>query len=195
MAFRSTEHCVFSQHVNTWKRSNFKQASWFDVRNAVWDEIQFSIPKGMSITRTNEEVMVRENMPGEMLRQKKYHDAKVSWYSFKPGDMVHVYAYFSIRKSGCSPNLTSYCIGGHPSKPRRNSLRSFMLSRGKTFATHCDQIRKSNAQILSTGIWTDTDNGDGSILNLKSWLNYIKKINNYKLSSISRLISNWKKWR
>ena len=127
MAFRSTEHCVFSQHVNTWKRSNFKHASWFDVRNAVWDEIHFSIPKGMSITRTNEEVMVRENMPREMLRQKKYHDAKVSIKSFKPRDIVC--AYFPIRKSGRSPNLTSYCIGEDPSKPRRNFLRSFILCR------------------------------------------------------------------
>lgn len=33
---------------------------------------------------------------GEMPRQKKYHDANVSWSLIKPGDMVLVYVLFTV---------------------------------------------------------------------------------------------------
>ena len=41
--------------------------------------------------------------------QKKYHDMRMSWEKFKPGDMVFV--YFPQKKIGCSPKLTSFWRG------------------------------------------------------------------------------------
>lgn len=66
--------------------------------------------------------LVRENIQGEMLRQKRYHDTKLSWSSFKPGEMVYV--FFPTRKSGCSPKLTSFWRG--PFLLKKNCLTSYI---------------------------------------------------------------------
>ena len=52
---------------------------------------------------------VRQNLKTAMNRQKKYHDMRMSWEKFKPGDMVFV--YFPQKKIGCSPKLTSFWRG------------------------------------------------------------------------------------
>lgn len=52
---------------------------------------------------------VRENMKTAMVRQKKYHDQKLSWQIFEPGSQVYV--FFPIRKAGQSPKFTSYWRG------------------------------------------------------------------------------------
>lgn len=65
--------------------------------------------------------VVREHMPGEMLRQKKYHDTKVSSSSFETGDLVYV--YFQIRMSGCFPKVTFF--GRGPFEYRINCLMFF----------------------------------------------------------------------
>lgn len=87
--------------------------------------------------------IVRDNVKGEMLRQKKYHEVKVSWSSFKPGDMVYV--YFPVRKSGCSPKLTSYNVENKLSDVLYTVACGF---REKSTVIHCDRIRKSHAQTL-----------------------------------------------
>lgn len=46
------EHCVFSQHFNTWRRGN--NVPWFNVRNAVWDKRHSSISVGLDIIYANE---------------------------------------------------------------------------------------------------------------------------------------------
>ena len=35
--------------------------------------------------------IVSENTKGEMMRQKRYHDRKLQWQKFSPGDSVYVY--------------------------------------------------------------------------------------------------------
>jgi hypothetical protein len=52
--------------------------------------------------------VIKENTEKETLCQKN-HDAKVAWSNFKPGE--NVYVYFPIRKSGCTPKITSFWRG------------------------------------------------------------------------------------
>lgn len=92
--------------------------------------------------------IVRDNVKGEMLRQKKYHDVKVSWSSFKPGDMVYV--YFPVRKSGCSPKLTSFWRGPYKVENKLSDVLYTVACgfREKSTVIHCDRMRKSHAQTL-----------------------------------------------
>jgi hypothetical protein len=48
---------------------------------------------------------VRQNTRTAMLRQKRYHDLKLSWQKFENGD--EAYVYFPVRKTGHSSKLTS----------------------------------------------------------------------------------------
>ena len=52
---------------------------------------------------------VRQNTQGAMLRQKGYHDRKLSWETFKECDEVYVFLPF--KKTGCSAKLSSYWRG------------------------------------------------------------------------------------
>ena len=53
--------------------------------------------------------IVRDNTQGEMMRQKRYHDRKLQWQRFSPGDSVYV--YFPRKRMGTSPKLTSFWQG------------------------------------------------------------------------------------
>lgn len=92
--------------------------------------------------------IVRDYVKGEMLRQKKYHDVKVSWSSFKPGDMVYV--YFPVRKSGCSPKLTSFWRGPYKVENKLSDVLYTVACgfREKSTVIHCDRMRKCHAQTL-----------------------------------------------
>jgi hypothetical protein len=47
---------------------------------------------------------VRQNTRTAMLRQKRYHDLKLSWQKFENGD--EAYVYFPVRKTGHSSKST-----------------------------------------------------------------------------------------
>ena len=49
--------------------------------------------------------IVQKHVEGEILRQKNYHDQKLSWEHFSKGEKVLV--YFPIRKPGRSPKGVS----------------------------------------------------------------------------------------
>lgn len=63
----------------------------------VWD-----LKEKMEMTHT----FVRENSFGSMLRQKSFHDTKLSLSMFSPGD--EVYVYFSRYAVGKSPKVTQF---------------------------------------------------------------------------------------
>jgi hypothetical protein len=83
--------------------------------------------------------IVRENVQGEMLRQKKYHDAKTSWSSFEPGEMAFV--HFPVRKSGYSPKLTSFWRGPYKVEKKLSDVLYTVACgfKGKSTVIHCDR--------------------------------------------------------
>lgn len=91
---------------------------------------------------------VRENINTAMVRQKRYHDQKLSWQKFKPDDQVYV--YFPIRKVGRSPKFTSYWQG--PFKVLRKltdlTYKVDCGQRGKPQVVHVDRLRLKRDQVL-----------------------------------------------
>ena len=85
---------------------------------------------------------------GEQLRQKKYHDQKLSWEQFSKGDKVLV--FFPIRKPGRSPNFTSYWRGPF-SVLNKNSDWTYLVNCGrgaKSQVIHVDRMRRCKKQKL-----------------------------------------------
>ena len=83
-----------------------------------------------------------------MNRQKRYHDRKLSYEAFEPGDSVYI--FFPVRKSGCSSKLTSYWRGPFKvSKKLSDVLYEVNCGRyGCTQVIHVDRIRKAKHQFL-----------------------------------------------
>lgn len=50
--------------------------------------------------------LARNNIELEMVRQKRYHDTKLSWESFNAGKKVYI--YFTVVRKGKSRKLTSF---------------------------------------------------------------------------------------
>lgn len=91
---------------------------------------------------------VRENINTAMVRQKRYHDQKLSWQKFKPDNQGYV--YFPIRKVGRSPKFTSYWQG--PFKVLRKltdlTYKVDCGQRGKPQVVHVDRLRLKRDQVL-----------------------------------------------
>ena len=92
--------------------------------------------------------LVRESVQGEMQRQKRYHDLKLSWQKFKPGE--EVYVYFPIRKSGCSSKLTSFWRGPYEIVRKFSDVTYEVKCgpRGKPQVIHVDRMKKRYQQNL-----------------------------------------------
>ena len=92
--------------------------------------------------------IVQEHVEGEILRQKKYHDQKLSWEQFSKGDKVLV--YFPIRKPGRSPKFTSYWRGPFLVL-KKNSDWTYLVNCGrnaKPQVIHVDRMRRCKPQKL-----------------------------------------------
>ena len=92
--------------------------------------------------------IVQEHVEGEILRQKKYHDQKLSWEQFSKGDKVLV--FFPIRKPGRSPKFTSYWRGPF-SVLKKNSDWTYLVNCGrgaKSQVIHVDRMRRCKPQKL-----------------------------------------------
>ena len=91
---------------------------------------------------------VRANIKTAMVRQKKYHDQKLSWQKFKKGDQVYV--YFPLRKAGLSPKFTSYWRGPYEILDRITDITYNVNcgSRGKPQVVHVDRLRLKHNQVL-----------------------------------------------
>ena len=96
----------------------------------------------------NAHTLVRQNTQNSMMRQKRYHDLKLFWQSFEPGE--EVYVYFPVRKSGCSAKFTSFWRG--PFKViRKCSDVTYEVKcgpRGKPQIIHVDRMKKCVNQKL-----------------------------------------------
>ncbi|CAG2255790.1 Retrovirus-related Pol polyprotein from transposon 17.6,Retrovirus-related Pol polyprotein from transposon 297 [Mytilus edulis] len=79
---------------------------------------------------------VRQRMPGEMRRQKRYHDLKLSYESFRSGDQVYVY----FPKSGDLTYKVDCGIRGTPQ------------------IIHVDRIKLKHKQVLRGEMSEDIDN-------------------------------------
>ncbi|CAG2231003.1 unnamed protein product [Mytilus edulis] len=91
---------------------------------------------------------VRQNTKSSMLRQKRYHDLKLSWQDFREND--EAYVYFPVKKVGLSSKLTSYWRGPFKvlEKCTDVTYKVNCGQRGKTQIIHVDRLRKRNPQIL-----------------------------------------------
>lgn len=92
--------------------------------------------------------LVRRHSEGAILRQKHYHDMKMSYEQFKSGDSVYV--YFPQRKTGCSPKLTS-CWRGPFQVLAKISEVLYKVNcgrNGKEQMVHCDRMKACKAQVL-----------------------------------------------
>ena len=93
--------------------------------------------------------LVRQNTSEAMLRQKKYHDAKLAYEKFKKQDQVYV--YFPVKKVGCSSKLTSYWRGPFEVVEKLSDvLYKVTCGRsGSAQVIHIDRMRKAHSQVLS----------------------------------------------
>ena len=91
---------------------------------------------------------------GAILRQKHYHILKMSYKHFTAVDLV--YMFFTQRKTGCSPNLTSYWrIPFQVVAKVSEVLYKVNYGRnGKEQVVHCDRMTACKAQVLR---------GDGTV--------------------------------
>lgn len=151
MAYRSTEHETTSFSPNMLMLGR-EATTPLDVMYEMPPDIK-DIPASQWVWVLRERLesahkLVRENIQGEMLRQKRYHDTKLSWSSFKPGEMVYV--FFPTRKSGCSPKLTSFWRGPFLIEEKLSDVLYKVACGTKVKSTviHCDRMRKCKAQTL-----------------------------------------------
>lgn len=99
---------------------------------------------------------VRQNTGKSMNRQKKLHDHKLSYETFKVSD--HVYVYFPVKKIGCSSKLTSYWRGPYQVIEKISDVL-YKVNCGKSQTTqviHCDRMRKAKNQALTNEIYFDS---------------------------------------
>lgn len=83
-----------------------------------------------------------------MKRQKKYHDSKLAWESFKAGDKVLV--YFPQRITGKSPKLMCFWQGPFDVVSQKSTV-TYEVKRPsdeKTQIVHVDRLRKYRMQQL-----------------------------------------------
>jgi hypothetical protein len=99
----------------------------------------------------------RTSTKSAMLRQKKYHDSKLSYEQFQAGDQVYV--YFPQRKVGISPKLMSFWRGPFTvtSKFSDVTYKVCCGRKGKEQVIHVDRMRICNPQKLSGEVETSGD--------------------------------------
>nr|XP_022290306.1 uncharacterized protein LOC111101945 [Crassostrea virginica] len=93
--------------------------------------------------------IVRDNTQGEMMRQKRYHDRKLQWQRFSPGDSVYV--YFPRKRMGTSPKLTSFWQGPFEVLQKCSDY-TYLVScgfKGSSQVIHVDRMRLVKPQLLA----------------------------------------------
>jgi hypothetical protein len=92
---------------------------------------------------------VQKHIKGKMQRQKMYHDKKLSWENFNPGDLVYV--FFPQRKEGRSPKLTSFWRGPYTVKSCRSDVTCMVNCgpRGQDQVIHIDRMRLRKPQVIN----------------------------------------------
>lgn len=92
---------------------------------------------------------VRQYTGESIKRQKHYHDMKLSYEIFEPGDGVYV--FFPVRKVGCSSKFTSFWRGPYQIIQRLSEvLYKVNCGRsGEEQIIHCDRLMKAKKQVLT----------------------------------------------
>ena len=178
MAYRSVEqestgfspnYLMFGREVRTPLDIAFEMPSQIKdipLQQWVWD-----LKEKMEMAHT----FVRENSFGSMLRQKSFHDTKLSWNTFSPGD--EVYVYFPRYAVGKSPKLTQFWKGPYRVKDKWSdvSYRVNCGPYGKPQVIHVDRMRPKRAQSFqdeetssSNPIAADDQNDTAELDELKS---------------------------
>ncbi|CAC5373133.1 unnamed protein product [Mytilus coruscus] len=91
---------------------------------------------------------VRESIKENMMRQKKYHDQKLVWQTFKQGDQVFV--FFPNVKTGTTSKLTSLWRGPFKIISKMSDV-TYKVNCGRQKrpqVIHVDRMRKRSAQVL-----------------------------------------------
>ncbi|CAC5412257.1 unnamed protein product [Mytilus coruscus] len=92
--------------------------------------------------------LVRKHSDGASVRQKTYHDRRMSWERFEIDDKVYV--YFPQKKKGCTPKFTSFWRG--PCQIlRKVSEVLYQVDCGRKNQpqiVHFDRLRKKVAQSM-----------------------------------------------
>ena len=92
---------------------------------------------------------VRAKASQEMVRQKQYHDRKLHWEKFNPGDRVCV--FFPRTQVGKSSKFTSFWKGPYVVKKRMSDV-TYVVDcgrHGKDQVIHVDRMRPLRSQILT----------------------------------------------
>ncbi|CAC5395589.1 unnamed protein product [Mytilus coruscus] len=92
---------------------------------------------------------VRESIKGNMMRQKKYHDQKLSWQTFKQGDQVFV--FFPNVKTGTTSKLTCLWRGTFKIISKMSDV-TYKVNCGRQKrpqVIHVDRMRKRSTQVLT----------------------------------------------
>ena len=91
---------------------------------------------------------VRVNTERGMARQKHYHDRKLHWETYSPGDRIFV--YFPRVQQGKSPKFTSYWNGPYTVKKKMSDV-TYLVDcgrRGSDQVIHVDRMRPLRSQTL-----------------------------------------------
>ena len=96
------------------------------------------------------------NSKGAMLRQKRYHDQKLSWTKFEPGDSVYV--FFPNVPAGTTHKLASRWRGPFKILDRLSEVtyRIPCGYKGKKQVIHADRMRLRHPQVLRGESKADT---------------------------------------
>ncbi|XP_060083339.1 uncharacterized protein LOC132562602 [Ylistrum balloti] len=102
-------------------------------------------------------VHVRKHTNAEMLRQKIWHDRKLSWQTFSAGDQVYV--YFPRYLPGHFPKLTSYWRRPYEVVSRCSDVTYKVLcgARGAPQIVHVDRMQLKKRQQLTGESTLDTE--------------------------------------
>lgn len=112
-----------------------------------------TIPANMWVWELQEKLetahnMVRNYSGTAIHRYKTYHDHKMSWEKFKPGDQVYV--YFPQKKVGCTPKFTSFWRGPYNVLTKHSEVLYGVDCgrKGSELVIHCDRLRRKRGQML-----------------------------------------------
>ncbi|KAK3102810.1 hypothetical protein FSP39_014067 [Pinctada imbricata] len=92
--------------------------------------------------------IVRRYAGSQMVRQKRYHDQKLSWEAFSEGDSVYV--YFPVKKTGQSSKFVSFWRGPYKVLKKMSNL-TYEIDcgpKGKPQVIHVDRMRKRHKRCL-----------------------------------------------
>ena len=98
------------------------------------------------LENAHKHVMVHTNQ--SMVRQKHYHDRKLHWEGYTPGDRICV--YFPRTHKGKSPKFTTYWNGPYTVKKKMSDV-TYLVDcgrRGSNQVIHVDRMRHLRPQTL-----------------------------------------------